>query len=305
MDINERVGKIQWFLDLWYLPFEPSYMSLARTKVKERGAPWEERHWTVRQVHKGSDDMRNWIEEALVERDDLYFSALTFTTPKRSNERVIPRTNKLFADLDEAGFDLPVKVSAGLVPQPTWLWETSPGSWQAGWDMSRYVSAEEQAGINRTLTYITEADKGGWHASKLLRVPWSYNAKRGVWAGGANRSLRNPATPEEFPLQKLAVADLNIGGWAPPTDAQWADAVRRAVYEKLVPEHLMGQLFTPTSDRSLKLWKMAREMDEAGVDKQLGLTLLWGTTFNKWRHKPDTFVAQLAKAWDRPASLLH
>ena len=102
------------------------------------------------------------------ENYDLFFAPNLFTG-QRKNENMAPSV-WLYADLDEAEYP---------ALTPTWYWETSPGNTQAMWKLNEPMDLEAHSRWNKALTTLTGADPGGWHASKLLRVPSSYNYKRG------------------------------------------------------------------------------------------------------------------------------
>jgi hypothetical protein len=113
---------------------------------------------------------------------DQYFSALTFTKERRSND-TFGGARLLFADLDHV-------YPEGLLLTPSLIWETSPGSWQCVWFLNELITDYEAwAELNRRMTYYVGADRGGWMGSKLLRVPGSLNFKR--------------ATPHEVPIGQI------------------------------------------------------------------------------------------------------
>src|SRR5690606_19108141 len=66
---------------------------------------------------------------------DLYFTPLSFRGKKRRNEEAVAPMRVLYADLD------PVHPSS-LAIKPSAAWETSPGSYQAVWYLSKGVSRE-------------------------------------------------------------------------------------------------------------------------------------------------------------------
>jgi hypothetical protein len=101
---------------------------------------------------------------------DLYFCPNLFSVPHRRKEYMLPSV-WLYADLDEVSpFDIET------VP-PTVVWETSKGRWQAMWQCPIAMEPSEHQIINKRLTYMIGADKGGWDATQVLRIPGTRNYK--------------------------------------------------------------------------------------------------------------------------------
>lgn len=102
---------------------------------------------------------------------DVYFCPNLFSRPRRRKGLVLP-SRWLYADLDEVE---PVKSDAEL--SPTIAWESSPGRYQALWEIDRALKEEAHSKLNRQLTYALGADKGGWDITQVLRVPGTVNHK--------------------------------------------------------------------------------------------------------------------------------
>lgn len=102
---------------------------------------------------------------------DLYFTPNVFREERRQ-KHLVCSSRWLYADLDEVNPE-------GLRWTPTLYWETSHGKYQGLWLMRKRLSPEWHAIVNQKLTYLTDADRGGWGASKVLRVPGSISTKHG------------------------------------------------------------------------------------------------------------------------------
>ena len=120
---------------------------------------------------------------------DQYFCPNMFFEPKRKKE--FARDTRLaWCDNDEAD---PFAFS----PNPSVVWETSPGRFQSLWIWTTIhdpVKAEE---YSRRLTYRHHGDDNGWPVNKLLRIPGSINHKE-EYDQPFVRLLRFEPKPIEF-----------------------------------------------------------------------------------------------------------
>jgi hypothetical protein len=104
-------------------------------------------------------------------RGDLYFCPNVFRTAQRRKQLALP-SRLMYQDLDESDpRELPL--------EPELWWETSPDRFQAIWVLDQVVEPEELSQLNRALNRACHADPGTWNLTRLLRVPGSWNAKRG------------------------------------------------------------------------------------------------------------------------------
>lgn len=109
-----------------------------------------------------------------------YFCPNTFEH-RRKKEQCLPGV-WLWQDLDEV---TPQDCDILGYP-PTLYWETSPNRYQALWLLDSSLPPEELAQLNKALNRRLGADKGTWNLTRLLRVPGSYNGKRGCQVGEAH-----------------------------------------------------------------------------------------------------------------------
>jgi len=101
---------------------------------------------------------------------DLYFTPNLFVEDRRRKELMLP-SRWLYADCDT------VYPGSSQYPDPTVLWETSPKRYQAMWLCPVALKPREHQIINKRLTYMIGADKGGWDATQVLRIPGTRNYK--------------------------------------------------------------------------------------------------------------------------------
>lgn len=140
---------------------------LSQPEGKYACVAWKEGElWRQRFIHR--DD----IERAYQNRGrDLYFCPNLFSRPERVNELAVP-SRWLYADLDEVD---PETIDDEL--SPTMWWETSPGRYQAMWEIDKALGRKAHDAINQKLTYYLNADLNGWPMNKVLRMPGSISTK--------------------------------------------------------------------------------------------------------------------------------
>lgn len=102
---------------------------------------------------------------------DIYFCPNLFSRPRRRKGLCLPSC-WLYADLDTVE---PINNDAEL--SPTIAWESSPGRYQAAWQIDKHLQPSVHELLNKKLTYALGADKGGWDLTQVLRVPGTLNHK--------------------------------------------------------------------------------------------------------------------------------
>lgn len=224
---------------------------------------------------------------------DLFFTPLGFRGD-RKNENVV-RPTVLFADLDGWFSNRAMQEKIAILP-PAFLWATSDHNAQAVWrltDAPHYY--EEWADMNQRLTYWLGADKGGWHGSKLLRVPatqnWKYDPPQ---LGFVMQCRPHIQVSAEALLADLPpVRDKSI---VPDTDhpgvmgnSEWRTYVR-GMWDRL-PLGVQSDLTTPRKrDRSMAMVLFVNACKRAGLTSEETFHLSWGLPWNKWRtdrYRPD------------------
>lgn len=233
----------------------------------------------------------NDIDDPLTVQGDHYFAPLTFSAPRRCNDNAPQRAALLWADLDRVDPDT-------LEVEPHHLWETSPGSFQAVW-WTEWADIDVILDLNKRLTYFLEADRGGWFASKLLRVPETYNWKRredgphGFFVPFGSYWHDISGRPE------YTIAELEAV--LPPVHTK---TVSSAPMPKLDPSlvlaqypKLVGRLNqNHVTDRSKRLWHMARWLDKQGVPADHIYAMLTVQPYNKYVGRPDALWNLVQKA---------
>lgn len=234
---------------------------------------------------------------------DLYFSAGTFLGEEKRMNETLMNFNVLWADLDR-GYDEEKLDELA----PTILWATSPENFQAVWFVDDLRTYEEWARYNKALTYFLRADKGGWHGSKLLRIPGTPNWKHwdsmvGMAPLGhvvynttriVSRHRLDKKLEPHFPSPSLVGLEgmperLNQKDWYEMMAAIW----------KNLPISIQAMVTETPTDRSAHIWDMAVQGSKMAVNKFTMFQIIWGCPFNKYRDRPTVLWSTVEKAYER------
>ncbi len=101
---------------------------------------------------------------------DQYFCPNTYTRKNTKLSSVFHDCWFGWCDVDEAD-------PFSFKPEPSIVWQTSPGRTQALWCWGCPHTPETASAYSKALAYRHGGDKGGSAANKLLRIPGSYNHK--------------------------------------------------------------------------------------------------------------------------------
>ena len=225
---------------------------------------------------------------------DLFWTPLRFKGGRRSNENVrLPAV--LFADGDDAP-----------IPhiEPSLMWWTSTGNWQAIWYLSEAIDDYEVwADLNRRLTYHLNADRGGWMGSKLLRVPESVNWKRrdfGRMALNTGREYAWASLDRELPViteWRVMSADGEHPSLLAENESMMLIAKQ---WNKLSLRSRSKLMADRVRDRSMHIIIVARLLKEDDIDPVVAFHMLWWRPWNKWRvdrERPDRLWYEIQAVW--------
>jgi hypothetical protein len=196
---------------------------------------------------------------------DIYFTPNLFSERERRKEYMLDSC-WLYADLDKVD---PFEVETGY--RPTIAWQSSPRRYQALWELPTPLTPESHAVLNKRLTYYLGADRSGWDATQLLRVPGTKNYKydpppkvKLLWDDGrVVRDWRKVKETKPKAPKRLAVVKVDGNGLPASVRAKLAAKVA-------------------TGDRSKVLWRLEKQLLEAGYTKEEVFTLLKPTVWNKF-----------------------
>jgi hypothetical protein len=212
---------------------------------------------------------------------DVYFAPNLFESKRRKDQAKPGRW--LYADLDEVD---PRTLEYLL---PTIAWETSPGRYQAMWQLTEHLQPNRLAELNQQVTYFTGADRGGWSLTKVLRVPGTVSTKHGfewtvrlMWADGerydpadVRRLVRDVPTPAS--VLEDASGPIRVPKRSPAT-------IRKAYRGKLpATARKLLKATEARGDRSQTLWKLYNLLLDAGMSPGEVFVVIKPTVWNKYR----------------------
>lgn len=215
---------------------------------------------------------------------DIYFCPNLFSGGYRRIGEV-QKSCWLYADLDE--------VKPGSIrPRPTVAWKSSTERYQALWRLDRRVKPEILNELNKRLTYLVGADKGGWDLTQVLRIPGTYNYKYDdpvkvsvMWSDGPEYSVSEirKITKEVDPLDAvIEVPDLQI----PSKSAKQILAHHRKVLDRRALRLLRAKRAIE-GERSDRLWELENLLLAAGIPPEEVFVLVKTSVWNKFRGRSD------------------
>lgn len=216
------------------------------------------------------------LQELASKKANIYFSPQVYEYPYRRKEAVFKAQRVLWADLDTCPIDI-------VTPKPSVAWESSPGRYAALWflDSDYPLDSVLQACKGIAYEYAEQgADKGGWDATQVLRVPGSINYKYGdgvpgrlLWASTTTYPLTLFPREETHPDLPDVTDTEVLAHWPLP---QWVwDELNR----KVLPSNDV--------DRSKALWRIEHAMLDAGMPIMDIVALIWRSAWNKYRDRRD------------------
>ena len=215
---------------------------------------------------------------------DIYFCPNLFSGNARRVNEVQPSC-WLYADLDEVS-------PRGLPLKPTIAWESSSKRYQALWKLKGKIKPNRLQDLNKRLTYLIGADKGGWDLTQVLRLPGTYNHKYDeavrvtlLWDDGPSYATREV---------KRAVKDVDPGaGLTEVDDLVVPKASAATIYRKhrrqLSPrtKRLLQTKRVAEGERSDRLWELENLLLDAGMKPEEVFVLIRDSPWNKYRGRAD------------------
>jgi hypothetical protein len=228
--------------------------------------------WAGQSFEKKKVDDKTWFDvDGMVQyildhsHTDLYFCPHGFKKPERKQEVALaPR--QYYADLDYAD---PRKIE----PKPSAAWETSPGRFAAVWR----VDGQIDWNVNKVWSYTIGADRGGWDATQLLRIPHTINYKEQY-----NKPLIRVLWEDSRRAPVGQIAD-EMSLWA------------------RVPPDLVNQIFKEPKgkdDKSAVLWGIETKLKELGFNKDEVFDLVVGSGWNRFDTEKK-LRRDIERCWDK------
>ncbi len=236
---------------------------------------------------------------------NLYFGPTVFSQ-KTHHKAYALGSRWLWADMD--GTPLGDIAEKGL-PDPSVLFETSPGRYHAYWHLDQYLDPETAEAANKGIAYTLKADKSGWDISQVLRVPYTRNqkfqdeevlVKRLRWkpsilhghdAFRAFEMAPGVAEPSQEDLAAIIVEADALDEKA--LIRQWADQIPKRALKLLRRPPGRGD------DRSARLHELEMLLAEAGLPAADIFALVRSCPWNKFKGRvsEETQLArEVAKA---------
>jgi hypothetical protein len=160
-------------LELWEHLFGDLEGYLVTFTGKQSGRPNElddtrQRSWRW-PAHR--EEAAAYLENESSAGRDAYFGVHLFKWPGTRKSESAAEILALWVDGD--GAQVPESW-----PQPTAVVESSPGRHHFYWRLTRPITPEQAAQLNRRLCYGMGGDKGKWGLGAVLRAPGTLNYKR-------------------------------------------------------------------------------------------------------------------------------
>nr|WP_288937885.1 DNA-primase RepB domain-containing protein [uncultured Sphingomonas sp.] len=279
-----REASIRFVVDLW--PFAPDVFTFLGTKCGDR--------WCD---HPIAGDRESAVAAVLadhpVAHHDLYFCPNPFSAPRRLTSNALPNAYA-WCDIDTADPD-------GYDPAPNILWETSPGRYQGIWLWRDVVAASLAERHSQAIIIKDGGDRGGWSATKMLRVPGTINHKAEYERPLVTLRVYDHR-PQRRPASLTSIA-LPPGNAARPIISPEPSGDARAIMRRYRRDMGLpaGVLMTARrmlgTDRSRAVFQIVVGMIEAGApDADIAIVLLDNPYFlDKWGSDPAKADEEVAR----------
>jgi len=291
--LNTNAAIVAFMADIWGVYDSRAYTFMG---TKGAGGQWRDHPIRGRRERK----VARILEKFPADRNDIYFCPNAFSERHRKTEFALP-SRYAWCDIDDANPD-------GYDPQPSILWETSPGHFQGIWIWDANFSGEVAQGYSRSIVYKDGGDKNGWSITKMLRVPGTLNHKP---------EYKLPVvTLRSFDAtrRKLPKSILSYGAAKPKPTARKRTASTGSVDPlKHDPDEVMAKyrkkvrsstcsLVTAGrvigSGRFMKVHRIALEYTEAGASDDEVAAVVWRSIYfqDKWYGDFNALEREVAKA---------
>ena len=216
--------------------------------------------------------------------DDVYFSPILFSEPRRIKENA-KSVQVVYADADACAPE-------NFLLEPSISVQTSEGRWHTYWILDKVADPYEVSVLAKKIAYAHAhqgCDKSGWNATKLLRIPNTMNRKE-----GKNFAVTATTTGAVYSIKELndVYGDVEIEPVREAVTEQMPDKTPELmeVLDKLGNNPEIVKLYmedpSPNADLSKLLWKLELELFRAGLDAEEVFTVVKHSKLNKYE-RPD------------------
>lgn len=225
-----------------------------------------------------------WVEKQ-PEGANLYFCPTKLEERRRVKRNVSP-SKFLYSDLDEAD---PNTFTADL--RPSHAWESSPGRYQALWELLEPASPKALEEKNKGLAYSLAhlgADTGGWDLTQVLRIPGTKNYKyedapevRTLWSGNTPKGI------DSYPSANGRAKD-DVSKLLSVSSVNLTKLIKK--WRKRIPKKALNLLLSKHAERGKRsdiLWYLSHALIDAGVPDKEAFSLIRASVWNKYRGRAD------------------
>lgn len=272
---------------------------------------------------KGTRDMRERFFEYPTQLDRMldvveaaYQTANVYFCPQLLKERTRKKDSVLscptiWADLDECA---PEK----LTVKPTLSYRTSPGRYQALWELEEPLEPVIAEAIAKRIAYYHEedgADRSGWDLTQLLRVPGTHNFKYDddiadlhISVHDINTAVYRASDFDRYP----PVSSRDIGDEIPFCPEDIPDLGDPGAFVQAQRKRFNASVFTliqevPADDADWSgiMWSLLMFLFEGGLTREQVFSLVDKANCNKYRRDnkdPTHLWRDVVKAWGKHQS---
>jgi len=237
------------------------------------------------------DRVSKILDKAITSKNDVYWAPAVFEGPKRDKNTAM-KLDSLWADLDEC--------NPKTLPEdypPAAVWQTSPGRWQALWKLPEPIDAKVQQELNRNLTYLVGADKGGWDLTQVLRIPGTRNHKYEDMVSVELQKLNGACLTSPSMFRLLSNRDDRVENreedWSTLPDPK---SVLKKYKLKARAKHLLSARSVPVGHRSETLWELECLLAEAGMSAKEVMVVARRSAWNKFSGRHDEMTRLMSEA---------
>ena len=125
-----------------------------------------------------SPEFQAWLRHKNACGADIYISQNSFRSGARTRTKVdVDQIRHVYLDLDENGQDALIKISeSAVVPEPSYVINTSPDKYQVIWKVADISAAEAEA-LQKVMVMEFGADRAATDSTRVLRLPGFQNKK--------------------------------------------------------------------------------------------------------------------------------
>ena len=151
----------------------------------------------------GSPEFQAWLRHRNANGDEIYvgMNALKQDAATRTKDQVLA-IRHLYIDLDHGGEEAIGRMrNSGLVPEPNYVLDTSPGRYQIVWKVEGIEQAEAES-LQRAMSREFGGDPAATDSTRVLRLPGFSNRKhQPPHVVRANRESSQTYHLEDFKLR--------------------------------------------------------------------------------------------------------